>query len=126
MPRGRHPRRRKRDGETWHKRKGPHKKHAIYVLCFRCTSAVCTTGWRRHARACFGIRRCFACELPFPCRNKLCPWSAAIERARVVVPPRFLPYFWRRNPLYRKPRMTPIRALLERPALRWLEKVRNQ
>ncbi len=118
MLRGPTPRRRKREGEVWHKHKGPHRKHAIFVLCFRCRRAVSTNGWRRHARVCFGIRKCFACESPFPCRNTLCTWSSAIAKAFAVIPARLVLYFRTSDT---KRRRTPDQLALERPALRWLK-----
>lgn len=120
MLRGPTPRRRRRDGEVWHKNKGPHRTHETFLLCFRCRRAISVNGWRRHARICFGIRKCFACESPFPCRNGLCTWSKAIVDACAVIPRRLVPYFRWLTP--RQPRrMTDEQLALEKPALRWLK-----
>lgn len=123
MPRGRHPRRRKREGERWSK--GTPRKKSVFVLCFNCKRGVSFNGWRRHARTCFGIRHCFACRYPFPCQNAICVWSHTIRDACAVIPAALVPYFWRRDGR-RKPSRTDARRALEIPALRWFESLKKR
>ncbi len=98
MPRGRHPRpRRKRyNGEVWHKGKGPHGPSLVHWLCLRCTRAVSKCGWKRHIRACIGLVLCHVCLGPFPCERPSCPWGAAyLLDAPPVVPASYVHWFQR-------------------------------
>ncbi len=119
MPRGRprQPRRKRREGETWHKQ-GPHKKHNVFLLCLRCKRGMCSTRFRVHTRICFGFRKCFGCDLPFPCTSRCCPYRFP-EAPRI--PTELVPYFKDRH----KP-MTDARQLLERAAIRWFRKIQRK
>lgn len=112
MPRGRHPRRLKREGERWSK--GTPRKKSVHVLCVRCHRAVSFNGWQRHARACFGIRRCFVCSLPFPCPSRRCPWKLAFP----AIPDELVPYFRARG------RGREKHKAIEVAALRWFATLR--
>lgn len=66
-------RRRKREGETWHKERGPHRGYPL-LLCSRCGKGFGANRYRVHRRACFGgVLRCLVCRGPFPCETPACP-----------------------------------------------------
>lgn len=123
MPRGRHPRRRKREGERWST--GTPRRTSVVLLCLNCKRGISKNGWRRHARLCFGINHCHACRYPFPCANTICSWSAAILEAFAPIPAELVPYFRRADPRWRT-KLTAEQLALEIPAQRWFKSLKNR